>query len=138
MTLHYCITSQCLLSITSQNSFQSNLKRVKFHNSLQLLDTCVICGHCLLKYIIKTTIHGKICITPLSTLNQYQLLGLRPSGWYWSLGLIGCVYRFCHVLFSIFSKDKLQYFTVEKVIKGIICLSPVLLALHVFLETFGD
>jgi hypothetical protein len=35
----------------------------------------VICSPCIFKNMIKTTIHGKICITPLSTLNQYQPLG---------------------------------------------------------------
>jgi hypothetical protein len=85
MTLHYCITSQCLLFITSQYSFYTvkNVKRLKlFYNLLQLADACVICGHSIFKYIIKTTIHDKnLHPTPI---NPRPISALGPT----ALGLI--------------------------------------------------
>lgn len=92
------LTLTFLSKMTSQYIWVSKVRRIrngklkwswlKFHMKKKIM--CYIC-----RYVMKTTIHVKIYIIPMYTLNKYKhITFIWVSDWY------GVWYIFCHVLFS--------------------------------------
>lgn len=90
-----------LLDVMMSNRYSTKIyvQWLKMH-----ICSCIWIVDVLFKCILKTAIHGNICITPHINLRcQYQPKGCR----HWSIGLIWGV-SFCLILFSIYFQVSLQ------------------------------